>query len=112
MVNAILRHVSRGHDAAADRSVLVAALRRQLERALAERRWHFAQHFCDRILTEEPRNLEMWLVKGYLAWHCFHDPQKAVSSFRHVLILGGFESSNEYVAQARAALSQLLERLS
>jgi hypothetical protein len=29
-----------------------------------------------------------------------------------VLILGGFESSNEYVARARSSLAQLLEQLS
>jgi hypothetical protein len=112
MVSAILRHVTRAQDQADDRAVFVAALRRQIERAIAERRFHFANHFCDRVLAEDPHNLEMWLLRGYLAWHHLDDPGKAVESFRRVLILGAFESSNAYVAQARASLAQLLERLS
>ena len=112
MVSAILRHVARSHETADDRAVLISALRRQLGRAVAEKRWHFASHFCDRILGEDPRDLEMWLLRGYLAWHHLGDAAKAVESFRKVLILGGFESSNEYVQQARASLGQLLEQLS
>lgn len=112
MVSAILRHVARNHEKADDRAVLVSALRRQLGRAVAEKRWHFASHYCERILSEDPRDLEMWLVRGYLAWHHLGDTTKAVDSFRRVLILGGFESSNEYVRQARSSLAQLLELLS
>lgn len=112
MVSAIFRHVARSHETADDRAVLAAALRRQLGRAVSEKRWHFASHFCERILAENPRDLEMWLVRGYLAWHHLGDTGRAVESFRQVLILGGYESSNEYVQQARSALAQLLERLS
>jgi hypothetical protein len=90
---------------------MAAALDRQIERALGEARWRFAEHFCDNLLAEEPRNLKAWLVKGQLAWRCFRDPQTALTCFRRVLILGGFESSNEFVAQARVALAQLLAQL-
>jgi len=112
MVSAILRHVTREQSHVEERAVIVAALRRQIDRAIAERRFHFANHFCNRVLAEDPRNLEMWLLRGYLAWHHLNDPRRAVESFRQVLILGGFESSNAYVAQARVSLAQLLERLS
>ena len=87
------------------------AFRCQIVRALAEKRWRFADHFCDKLLAEDPRNLEAWLLKGHLAWHRFRDAQAALDCYRHVLILGGFESSNECVAQARASLAQLLEQL-
>jgi hypothetical protein len=112
MVSAILRHVTRGRGSEDEKEVFLAALRRQMGRAVAERRWHFADHFCAKILAEDPRDLEMWLLRGYLAWHHLGDPGRAVESFRKVLILGGYESSNACVAQARASLAQLLERLS
>jgi hypothetical protein len=93
-------------------NVLVDAFRQQIVRALAEGRWRFADHFCDKLLNEDPRNLEAWLLKGHLAWHQFRDTQRALNCFRQVLILGGFESSNEYVARARTSLAQVLEQLS
>ncbi len=91
---------------------MVAALRNQIARALGERRWRFADHFCDKLLAEDPRDLETWLVKGHLAWRQFRDTGAALNCFRRVLILGGFESSNECVARARSSLARLLEQLS
>jgi len=111
MVGAILRHVVGGESEGEARSGLIEAFHRQIERALSEERWHFAAHFCDKLLAEEPRDLWAWLLKGDLAWYRFRDAQTAVDSYRRVLILGGFESSNACVAQARASLEQLLERL-
>lgn len=111
MVSAILRQVTGEPSPARERRVLVSAFWRQVERALAEGRWRFADHFCDKILSEDPRNLETWLLKGHLAWHYFRDHQRALSCFRQVLILGGFESTNECVEQARKSLTQLLEQL-
>lgn len=110
MRGAILRQVTgaadeRGKDA------LIAGFRRQIERAIAEGRYRFAEHFCDKILAEDPRHLETWLLKGHLARHRFHDPKTALTCYRQVLILGGFESSNVCVAQARASLAQLLEQI-
>jgi hypothetical protein len=64
------------------------------------------------LLAEDPRHLEAWLIKGHLAWHQFRDSQTALACLRQVVILGGFESSNEYVARAQASLAQLLEQLS
>jgi hypothetical protein len=112
MVAAILRQVITRDEDSEERYGYTSALRRQVSRALAEGRWHFADHFCDKLLAEEPRDLEAWLVKGLLAWKRFKDFSKALTCFRKVLILGGFESSNECVARARASLSQLLEQLS
>jgi len=93
-------------DQAARHSALVAAFRTQILRALGEGRWRFADCFCDKLLAEDPRNLEAWLLKGYLAWRQFQDTQGAVTCFRRVVILGGFESSNAYVARARSSLAQ------
>jgi hypothetical protein len=112
MVAAILRQVVGREDQAARHNALVAAFRTQILRALGEARWRFADHFCDKLLAEDPRNLEAWLLKGHLAWRQFQDTQGAVTCFRRVVILGGFESSNEYVARARSSLAQLLEQLS
>jgi hypothetical protein len=95
-----------------DREALVLAFRRQITRSLAEGRWRFADHFCDALLAESPRDLETWLVKGHLAWRRFHEAGKAVSCFRKVVMLGGYESSNACVARAQACLRQLLEQLS
>jgi hypothetical protein len=111
-VAAILRQVVGLENQAQERNVLVSALRSQIARALGEHRWRFADHFCDRLLAEEPRDLATWLLKGHLAWRQFRDNQAALNCFRRVLILGGFESSNEYVARARSSLAQLLEQLS
>jgi hypothetical protein len=111
MVSAILRHVVGAEPEVERRAALKEALHRQIERALAEERWHFAAHFCDTLLTEDPRDEWAWLLKGDLAWYRFRDAKTAVDSYRRVLILGGFESSSASVAQARASLEQLLERL-
>ncbi len=109
MVRTLLRQVVNGkHE---ERFAFIEALRAQVERALAEERWRFADRFCDRILAEEPNDLQSWLVKGHLAWRYFDEPAQAVSCFRKVVILGGFESSNACVAQARASLEQLLAQL-
>lgn len=112
MVAAILRQVVGREEHVPSDNPLVAAFRSQIARALGEGRWRFADHFCDKLLAEDPRNLEAWLVKGHLAWRQFRDTGAALSCFRRVLILGGFESSNEYVAQARSSLARLLEQLS
>jgi hypothetical protein len=111
MVSAILRHVVGGESEADRRTALLDAFHRQIERALAEERWHFAAHFCDKLLAEEPRDLWAWLLKADLAWYRFRDAKTAVDCYRKVLILGGYESSSACVAQARASLEQLLERL-
>lgn len=112
MVAAILRQVVRLEDVESERAVLLNALREHIGRALQEGRFSFADHFCDKLLAEDPRNLEGWLVKGHLAWRQFGSPETALACFRRVLILGEFESSNEYVAQARSSLSRLLAQLS
>ncbi|HQT93234.1 MAG TPA: hypothetical protein PK435_01250 [Thermoanaerobaculaceae bacterium] len=112
MVAAILRQVvGRESESEADYA-LVSAFRAQIVRALGEGRWRFADHFCDKLLAEEPCNLEAWLLKGHLAWRHFQDTRAALNCFQRVVILGGFESSNEYVARARSSLAQLLEQLS
>ena len=107
-VSAILRTMAGDK---AERSPMADALERQIERAISEERWTFANHFCDTLLAEEPGNLRALLLKGDLAWHRFRDAETALACYRRVLILGGFESSNEFVARARASLAQLLERL-
>jgi hypothetical protein len=112
MVAAILRQVVGRENEAQEQNALVSAFRSQIVRALGEGRWRFADHFCDKLLAEDPRDLETWLLKAHLAWRHFRDNQAALNCFRRVLILGGFESSNEYVARARSSLAQLLEQLS
>jgi len=112
MVAAILRQVVGREEQAQNDNLMVAALRSQVARALGEGRWRFADHFCDRLIAEDPRNLEAWLIKGHLAWRQFRDTGTALNCFRRVLILGGFESSNECVARARSSLARLLEQLS
>lgn len=111
MVATLLRQIRRDSKAQ-EQAVLVAAFRQQISRALEEGRWSFAEHFCDKLLVEDPHNLEAWLVKGHLAWRRFNEPGKALNCFRQVLILGGYESSNACVARARTSLQQLLEQLS
>ena len=112
MVATILRQVVGRENEARASTVLVSAFRTQIVRALGEGRWRFADHFCDKLLAEDPRNLEAWLLKGHLAWRQFQDTGAALNYFRRVLILGGFESSNEFVARARSSLARLLEQLS
>ncbi len=111
MVSAILRHVVGGEPESESRTVLLQAFHRQIDRALAEERWHFAAHFCDKLLAEEPHDLWAWLLKADLSWYRFRDAKTAVDCYRRVLILGEFESSNACVAQARLSLERLLERL-
>lgn len=58
MVAAILRQVVNGNETREEKAAFVVALRRQVERALSEERWHFADRFCDKIIAEDPNNLE------------------------------------------------------
>lgn len=106
-----LRRALGGTTVANEKSALIDGFRRQIERALAEERWRFADHFCDKILAEDPRDLEIWLLKGHLARHRLNDLATALACYRQVLILGGFESTNVCVAQARTSLAQLLEQM-
>ena len=112
MVAAILRQVVGMEDEAGAGNPMVPLFRAQIVRALGEGRWRFADHFCDKLLAEEPGNLEALLLKGHLAWCHFHDTGAALNHFRKVITLGGFESSNEYVARAQSSLARLLEQLS
>lgn len=91
------------------RKVWVQTLLENIERALAEKRFAFALRFCDELLREDPQNLQGWLIRGHLAWKLQKDNAKAIECYRQVLILGGYESSNVFVAQARTCLTQLLE---
>lgn len=112
MVAAILRQISGDISRSREETTLVAAFRRQIERAIREGRWRFADHFCDKILAEDPRNLEIWLLKGHLAWHRFRDAGTALECYRQVLVRGGYDSSRAEVREARSAIAQLAERLS
>lgn len=112
MVAAILRQVTGGTSRARDESTLIAAFRRQVERALKEGRWRFADHFCDKILAEDPRSIDTWLLKGHLAWHRFRDAGTAIDCYRQVLVLGGHDSSRVEVGEARRAIAELAERFS
>lgn len=98
---------TRGRDSR--RKVWVQTLLENIERALAEKRFAFALRFCDELLREDPRNLQGWLLRGHLAWKFQKDQAKAVECYRQVLILGGYESTNAFVAQARTCLARLLE---
>ena len=112
MVGPISWLVGGGEGGSEEHSALAQAFRRQIERALGEKRWHFADLLCDKLLHEEPGNLPAWLLKGDLAWHCFRDHGAAIAHYRRVLSLGASESSNECVERARASLEQLLAHLS
>jgi len=112
MVAAILRQVAGGASRTQQESTLIAAFRRQVERALQEGRWRFADHFCDKILAEDPRNIETWLLKGHLAWHRFRDARTAIECYRQVLVLGGYDSARAEVGEARRAIAELAERYS
>jgi hypothetical protein len=50
-----------------------------------------------------------WLVRGHLAWKYEKDLTKAIQCYQKVIILGGYEKTNQFVAQAQASLAQLLE---
>lgn len=112
MVAAILRPLTGGSVRAREESALIAAFRRQIERALQEGRWRFADHFCDKILAENPRSIDTWLLKGHLAWHRFRDARTALDCYRQVVVLGGYDSSLSEVEEARRAIAELTDRLS
>lgn len=112
MVAAIVRQVSSASSRTREENTLVAAFQRHIERALREGRWRFADHFCDKILAENPRRIDTWLLKGHLAWHRFRDPGTALDCYRQVLVLGGYDSSLPEVNEARRAIAELVERFS
>jgi len=83
-------------------------LLQNIQRAIQEKRFVFALRHCEELLEKDPRNIKAWLIRGHLAWKYENDTAKAVRCYRQVLILGGYESANASVAQARASLAQLL----
>ncbi|MCS7183699.1 MAG: hypothetical protein NZ869_11405 [Thermoanaerobaculum sp.] len=88
--------------------VWVNTLMKNLQRALEEQRFAFAVRSCEELLAVDPTNLDAWLIRGHLAWKHENNPALALKCYRKVLILGGYDSSSEPVAQARACLAQLL----
>lgn len=100
------RRVSETNDAAA-----IHVYRRHAARAITEERWASAEIFLDRILELDPRHTEAWLMKGHLAQHCRQDPDSAVSCYRKVITLCGFDSAHPHVQRARESLDRLLVRI-
>jgi hypothetical protein len=83
--------------------------RRHAARALAEERWQIAEIFLDRILDIDPMNTEAWLMKGHLRQHCREDEEAAVTCYRKVISLCGYDSEHPHVQRARQSLGRLLQ---
>ena len=88
---------------------LIRVYRRHAARALAEERWQVAEIFLDRILEIDARNTEAWLMKGHLRDHCREDEEAAVSCYRKVISLCGYDTAHPHVQRARRSLGRILQ---
>jgi len=94
-----------------DRRRMIGVYRRHAVRAVADERWSAAAIFLDRILEVDPRHTEAWLMKGHLYRHCLGDIEAALTCYRKVIVLGGYDTSHPHVQRAQQSLEQLLKRL-
>ncbi len=89
----------------------IRVYRRHAARAISEERWPAAEIFFDRILELVPGHTEAWLMKGWLREHCHHDEESALTCYRKVITLGGYDGENPHVQRARQSLGRLLATL-
>jgi len=89
----------------------IRVYRRHAARAISEERWPAAEIFFDRILELVPGHTEAWLMKGWLREHCHHDEESALTCYRKVITLCGYDGENPHVQRARQSLGRLLATL-
>ncbi len=94
-----------------DRVFKMHVYRRYAARAIADERWAAAEVFLDRMLEVDPRHTEAWLMKGHLYRHCKNDLNAAIECYRKVIVLGGYDMSDQHVRAAHDSLKRLLDRL-
>lgn len=111
IVSPFSRFRSEERHAAPDGADAIRVYRRHAARAISEERWASALVFLDRILEVEPGNSEAWLTKGHVHLHGSGDEAAAISCYRKVIVLGGYDTSNPHVRKARSSLEHLLKRL-
>ena len=87
---------------------VIRVYRRHAARALSEERWGSAEIFLDRILDVEPHNTEALLMKGYLNQHCLKNHEAALTHFRRVITLCGFDLQHPHAQQAKRSVTRII----
>ena len=90
---------------------LEAEARLYVQRALAaaaEERYDVALVFCEKALAAAPSNLSARLLVGRIYHHALEDLDRAVTAYRKVITLTGYDADNPYCAAARSALEALM----
>jgi regulator of sirC expression with transglutaminase-like and TPR domain len=89
---------------------IIQVYRHHAARAIEEERWSSAEIFLDKILEENPRHTEAWLIKGIVRQHCKDDEETAVNCFKKVISLCGHDRSHPHVRRAQNSLGRILRR--
>jgi tetratricopeptide (TPR) repeat protein len=79
--------------------------------AATEERYDVALIFCGKALELDPRHLPTRLLVAQIHDRGMKNVDAAVSSYRKVIALAGYESDNPYCAAARIALDALVNAI-
>lgn len=78
--------------------------------AAAEERYDVALIFCGKALDLDPGNLPTRLLVAQIRHRGLHDLDAAITGYRKVITLAGYQPDNPYCAAARAALDTLVRQ--
>ena len=78
--------------------------------AASEERYDVAMVFAGKALALEPRHLPTRLLLAQIYDRGLRDVEAAISAYKKVIALSGYDSSNPYGAAAREGLDHLVHR--
>ena len=110
-VSAILTHLP-GAWIQPSKSDMVALYRLRYRMAMEEQKYDAAMIFLNKILEEEPLDLEARLCKGEIYHRHLADYGSAVEHYNRVLKLTAGRDPDPVQSRARQSLSELMEMLS
>ena len=80
--------------------------------AAAEERYDVALIFCEKASELDPGHLPTRLLAAQIHDYALHDLEAAVTAYRKIITLAGYDGENSYCAAARAALDSLVSTFS
>jgi tetratricopeptide (TPR) repeat protein len=80
--------------------------------AAAEERYDVALIFCEKASELDPSHLPTRLLAAQIHDYGLHDLEAAVTAYRKIITLSGYDGENSYCAAARAALDSLISSFS
>jgi tetratricopeptide (TPR) repeat protein len=79
--------------------------------AAAEERYDVALVFCEKALASTPANLAARLLIARIYHHALEDLDRAVTAYRKVITLTGYDADDPYCAAARSGLDAVMRNV-